>query len=185
MIDMWEKIWELEGDRLFRSITTFPSTEDWGVCLVLFIGYGAIALPWGLWTGLLKLEWVTSWRSIFSTMLVTLIFPSLIEESLFRVMLLPHPEENLSTDTIVLWSAVSLVIFILAHHLNALWVLKSRRNTFWDFSFLALAGLLGLVCTFAYLYSGSFWLPVILHWLVVLIWLLCFGGDRRMSLATK
>lgn len=168
------------GDRLIQSFTTLPDLTAWEVCLALFVGYGAIALPVGRWSGLLTLEWVTSWTTVLTTAVVTLVFPSLVEEILFRVLLLPHPAEQASLGAIALWSLGSLVIFVAAHPLNALLVMTSRRNTFWDPWFLLLAALLGGICTVTYIQSGSLWLPVFLHWLIVMIWLLCLGGDRRM-----
>ena len=175
--------WTMLGDRLIRAASTIPDFNAWLVCLVLFAVYGAIALPIGFWTGLLQREWVTSWTSIVMTVAIAFIFPSLIEESLFRVLLLPHPIEQQSLGAIALWSVGSLIVFILAHPLNALLVLTSRRETFFDSAFLTLAGLLGIVCTLTYLHSGSLWPPVALHWLIVVIWLLCLGGSRRMSSA--
>ncbi len=177
-------IWTVAIARLICAATTVPGADAWLGCLLLFIVYGAIALPVGFQTGLLKREQVTSWTTILITIGVTLVFPSLVEEIIFRALLLPHPSEHQSLGAIALWSGVSLVLFILAHPLNALWVMTSRRATFWDESFLTLAGLLGVVCTLTYLQSGSLWLPVLLHWVVVVIWLLALGGDRRMSAVT-
>ncbi|MEM9447219.1 MAG: CPBP family glutamic-type intramembrane protease [Cyanobacteria bacterium P01_E01_bin.6] len=174
-------IWTVLSDRLIRAITTIPSIQDWLVCLLLLIIYGAIAFPVGFLTGFLRIEWVTSWKSILINMLVALIFPSIIEEVLFRALPLPHPTSQASLEAIALWSIGSLIIFILAHPLNALLVLTSRRETFFNGVFLTLAGLLGIVCTLTYLQSGSLWPPVTLHWAIVVIWLLCLGGDRRMT----
>ena len=42
--------------------------------------------------------------------------------------------------------------------------------------FLGLTGLLGLTCAIVYLLTGSIWTIAILHWIVVVIWLLGFNG---------
>lgn len=169
------------GDRLVTAATTVPPLHDWVVSLILLGLYAALAFPIGFHTRLLHWEPVTSWSTILLSTLIALIFPSLFEEALFRVLLLPHPSEGAAMGAIALWSGISLVLFILAHPLNGLLVMTSRRSTFFDSTFLTLAGLLGGVCTLSYLQSGSLWPPVVLHWVVVVIWLLCLGGDRRMS----
>lgn len=174
-------VWTVISDRLVQAATTWPDVHAWGLGLVLFIGYGSIALPLGFWSGLLILEWVPSWITILTTVAVTFFFPSLVEELLFRVLLLPHPTEHQPVGAIALWGLGSLLLFVLAHPLNAWLVMKSRRATFWDPWFLVLAALLGGACTLTYLHSGSLWTPVLLHWIVVIVWLLGFGGDRRMS----
>ncbi|MEL6221690.1 MAG: CPBP family glutamic-type intramembrane protease [Cyanobacteria bacterium J06627_8] len=174
-------MWTVLSDRLIRSIITIPTPTDWFICLVLLIIYGAIALPIGFWTTLLTVEWVTSWKRMVTHLSVALIFPSILEELVFRVLLLPHPSTSTSLEAIAFWSLGSLLIFISAHPLNAWLVMTSRRGTFYNPTFLALAGLLGIGCTLAYLTSGSLWPPVILHWVIVVLWLLCLGGDRRMT----
>jgi predicted Abi (CAAX) family protease len=47
--------------------------------------------------------------------------------------------------------------------------------------FLIGAALIGIICTLSYIRSGSIWLPVILHWLTVAVWLLAFGGLKKFS----
>jgi predicted Abi (CAAX) family protease len=42
--------------------------------------------------------------------------------------------------------------------------------------------LLGLICTIAYWQSGSWWVPVAMHWLVVFVWLMFFGGYGQLGL---
>jgi predicted Abi (CAAX) family protease len=175
-------MWTVLSDRLIHAVTTIPSQTDWLVCFGVLVIYGAIALPLGFWTHLLRIEWVTSWKSWALTTVVALIFPSMIEEVIFRVLPLPLPTDT-SVEAIALWSVGSLILFILAHPLNARLVMTARRATFYDPTFLTLAGLLGAACTLTYLQSGSLWTPVVLHWVIVVIWLLCLGGDRRMSSA--
>jgi predicted Abi (CAAX) family protease len=181
VFEIADYIWSIGSDRLVQAFTTLPDIHSWVVCLLLFVGYGAIALPIGFLGHLLRIEWVSSWATILMTTVVTLIFPSLVEEIVFRVLLLPHPIEHPAPKTIIVWSIVSLILFVIAHPLNAWLVMKSRRSTFWDPWFLVLATLLGGICTLSYIQSGSLWLPVMLHWVIVLMWLLCLGGDRRMS----
>lgn len=178
--NVWQNLVGLLSDRLVSATLTVPSITDWSICLVILAAYAAIALPLGFRSGLLQREWVTNPLTIGMSSLVALIFPSIFEEVIFRVLLLPHPSAAASLGAIALWSSLGLGLFIAAHPLNAWLIMTSRRETFYNPTFLALAGLLGLACTVTYLQSGSAWTAVGLHWVVVMVWLLVLGGDRRM-----
>ena len=106
--------------------------------------------------------------------------PALIEELVFRVLLLPRTTENLPIGLVWFWVGISLVLFIVYHPLNAISFFPSGRDTFFNLIFLTLAGLLGFVCSLAYLQSGSLWTPVFIHWLVVAVWLLLLGGYGKL-----
>jgi predicted Abi (CAAX) family protease len=72
-------------------------------------------------------------------------------------------------------------LFVAWHPLaGRLWYPRGRR-LFDDRRFLLLAGLLGLTCVMAYQLTGSIWPPVLIHWLVVLIWLETLGGRRWLG----
>lgn len=169
------------GDRLYQAATTFPTVQAGWIWLGLAGVYGAIALPIGFWTGLFCWERVKKTQTITTAILTALFFPAVVEEIIFRVWLLPNPHSPISGSNLTIWAIVSLAIFIISHPLNARFVLRSRRETFYNPSFLSLAGLLGLACTVTYWQSASLWPPVLLHWLLVVIWLLFLGGERRMA----
>jgi predicted Abi (CAAX) family protease len=79
------------------------------------------------------------------------------------------------------WGALSLGLFVAYHPLaGRLWYPQGRR-LFEDGRFLLLTSLLGLVCVIAYQVTGSLWPPVLIHWLVVVIWLELLGGRRRLT----
>ena len=112
---------------------------------------------------------------------ITFVLPALAEELLFRVLLLPHPQEHASDAGRWLWGTLALGLFVASHPLEALISSSARRGTFTDPVFLLLAGLLGLVCTIAYLESGSLWPPVVIHWSAASAWLLVLGGHGKLS----
>jgi predicted Abi (CAAX) family protease len=163
--------------KLYRAVLTLPQGTDWGLGLVLLLGYALIALLWGQRSALLRWQPVTSPQTIAITLGIALIVPALMEETLFRVLLLPDPNHAYFYG----WAVGGLMLFILAHPLNALLFFPHRKETFFNPHFLALAGLLGLICTIAYQQSESLWLPVLLHWIPVGLWLLLWGGLERMS----
>lgn len=46
--------------------------------------------------------------------------------------------------------------------------------------FLLSAALLGVACTVAYLHTGSLWVPVVIHWIIVAVWLVLLGGYKKL-----
>lgn len=167
--------------RWIEAATTIPSPSNWLQASLWLLGYGAVVIPLGWRTGLLSWEPVTHWRIVLSAGAIAFWVPALLEESIFRVLLLPRPAAEISGLELMGWLTLSLVLFVAAHPINGLLYLKAARPTFFDPLFLIFAGLLGFVCTATYWQSQSLWVPVLLHWIVVLLWLLGLGGLRRTS----
>jgi predicted Abi (CAAX) family protease len=162
--------------RLIPAFLRLPSTEAWLYSAVLLFVYTLISLPIGIKLGFLKVEILSSWKTAVRVLLVAFIAPSLVEEIFFRVLLLPNSTEVVSPAVRWFFVCLSLVIFVGYHPLNVL----AGCGTFRNPVFLFLAALLGIICTSAYLQSGSLWPPVILHWLIVVVWLLVLGGYRKV-----
>lgn len=171
-----------------RLIESFriPQLQDWGIALAALSIYGAIAWRLGHWWRFFKptnpfddlnLTSATLTRSL----LRLLILPALLEELIFRVLLLPHPTEAVQSHTLGIWLAISLGLFVIYHPLNALTLYPAGNPTFLRPAFLALAGLLGLTCSLVYLQTGSLWLPTLIHWIVVGAWVFGLGGYQRLQ----
>jgi predicted Abi (CAAX) family protease len=149
---------------------------------LLLGAYAAIALPLGRRSGFLP----ATWSEVRPTVLLRrapalLLSPALVEETLFRAALLPHPLEGLGAADTVAWGALSVGLFVAWHPLaGRLWYRRGRR-LFDDGRFLLLAALLGLTCVIAYQLTGSIAAPVLIHWLVVLVWLELLGGRRWLD----
>ena len=163
-----------------------PQLQDWGIALAALSIYGAIAWHLGHWWRFFKptnpfddlnLTSATLTRSL----LRLLILPALLEELIFRVLLLPHPTEAVQSHTLGIWLAISLGLFVIYHPLNALTLYPAGNPTFLKPAFLALAGLLGLTCSLVYLQTGSLWLPTLIHWIVVGAWVFGLGGYQRLQ----
>jgi predicted Abi (CAAX) family protease len=162
---------------------TLPNLGGWLATFGLLGGYSLAAVPLGLKSGFLTFDRqfgnldLPLGKNIRS--IVHLLFlPAIFEEILFRLLLIPHPIETAISSDIYLRSAISLGLFIIYHPLNALTFYKVGHPTFMDWRFLTLTGLLGFVCSIAYLLTGSIWTAVLIHWIVVVVWLKVFGGDR-------
>jgi predicted Abi (CAAX) family protease len=169
--------------RLWAGIVTLPTMSGWLWGFGLLIGYGIIACIFGFRSKFLSIDYrldKSNWQNLLSLGHLFLM-PALVEEILFRLLLIPHPIETpTSTDT-WLWSIISLILFIIYHPLNALTLYPQGKPTFMDWRFLTLAALLGIVCTSIYSMSGSIWLSVLIHWVAVWCWLKLFGGERCLS----
>lgn len=164
--------------RLSRAIATVPDLGDRGVVMIA-IAYTFFTLVFGLISGFLKWNPCRANRVIVRVVVTSLFAPAILEELAFRVLLLPYPSNYLSMSNLR-WSIFSLLLFVIYHPVNALTFFPQGKETFFEPVFLALAAILGITCTIAYDRSGSLWLPVLIHWLAVVLWLLCFDGLQRL-----
>lgn len=172
--------------RLVEATTTFPTSTGWLISGVILILYGLIALVWGVKTGFLPSRPPFSSQSLSTQLRLwvgSLIMPALVEELLFRSLIIPHPQEGVYWLTLLLWIGVSLLLFVVYHPLNARTFYPAGNPTFFDPTFLALATLLGIACTCTYSLTGSIWPGTLIHWLVVAIWLLYLGGLERLRIS--
>ncbi|MDZ7955999.1 MAG: CPBP family glutamic-type intramembrane protease [Nostoc sp. DedQUE09] len=159
-----------------------PRFKDWLVVAVLLIIYSIVALPYGWKFGFLQIElWSANWIDKCLLILRCLFSPAIVEELFFRVFLLPHPSEITNWLQWSLWAIVSLLLFVLYHPLNAKTFFKAGITTFFDRVFLVLAAFLGIICTVAYTLTGSLFAIVLIHWIVVVVWLIVFGGIRKLD----
>lgn len=160
---------------LLTALQTIPTGEHWLLGAILLIIYGAIALIWGFRSDFLQFRLLQSPSKIGQIIVTSFFAPALIEEIVFRVLLLPQPTQNLKQLPVIAVT-INLLIFVVYHPLNALTFFPRGRKIFFEETFLSLASLLGLICIVAYWLSSSLWLPVILHWIVVVTWLIGLGG---------
>lgn len=149
--------------------------RGWRRSLALFAGFATLALAIGLGGGLFRLELLHS-DLLYLLPVILFVFPSFLEESVFRGILIPLDTAGQGRAVIVRRVAVSSVVFVLWHPLNAMTINPGARELFLDPLFLLLALLLGISCGLAYIYSRSLWVPVIMHWLTVLVWVSLLGG---------
>jgi predicted Abi (CAAX) family protease len=169
--------------RLLFSFTTLFNVEQLKRIFLPLLGLIALLLIIGFNTGFLKVRIISkTWVEIIKITMTSLIFPSLSEEIFFRVLFLPHPSENPSKKSQIFWGFISVIIFIIYHPFQGMTWNSSGYNVFINPIFLSLAGLLGVVFTIAYLETGSILLPVIIHWLAVVIWLVMLDGFSKFVL---
>ena len=182
--------WTLPGTNiaivtiLFNRIlgaVNLPTLEHWSVALRALLIYGAIALPIGFSQRFLQFKPWRASRWHYLLLAVRLFFmPALIEEFIFRVLLLPYPRAGITGQQWLLWAIFSLILFIAYHPLNAKTFYKPGNPTFFNPVFLTLTGFLGIACTVTYFLTSSLVLITLLHWVVTTAWLIFFGGMEKL-----
>jgi predicted Abi (CAAX) family protease len=169
--------------RLADALFTGPGVRGLALGLALLGGLAALVLPAGLRSGFLRpTPWPPPGR-LLRRGLGLVFMPALVEEVLFRVLLLPQPGEGTSPGSLLAWSSLGLGLFVAYHPLAGRFWYPPGRRLFRQARFLLPCTLLGVICTVAYLVSGSLWLPVLLHAAVVITWLERLGGRELLAAA--
>ena len=146
---------------------------------ILVPAYACASLAIGFHAGLFSVG------IIDSPMLIVLpftlfIFPSLLEEVLFRGILIPNNAATHSKKRIIVYIAVSTAAFVLWHPANALTINPTAAPVFLNPAFLLIVALLGITCSISYIFSRSLWTPIIIHWLTVVGWVIFLGGRNKL-----
>jgi uncharacterized protein len=170
----------------FRGIktafTTFPTAREWRWCGAVATAFIAATLGLGFATGFIHLTApVFSGTKLFLFGAVILLRPCLLEELVYRALLVPHRDEQGTSKSTFIQSAVALVIFIAAHPLNGRFFRPQAYDAFGHPVFLLSAGMLGLVCTLTYRKTGSIYPAVIIHWLTVFAWIPFLSGKTWLD----
>ena len=106
--------------------------------------------------------------------------PALVEEVVFRAVLLPRDAGSMTRSRLLLVAGAALAVYVASHPLNA-WLFRPQvLSLFASPAYLVLATLLGATCTAAYLISRSIWPSVAIHWLTVIAWLWFLGGQALL-----
>jgi predicted Abi (CAAX) family protease len=158
-----------------------PNLRDWSITLGILLVYGVFATAIGFSQGLLQIKpWSASKNQYFRLAGRAFFLPALLEEWVFRVLLLPYPRAGVTGPMWTTWAIVSLALFIGYHAIVARTVAQQRASTLLHPIFLTLTGCLGVACTLTYWLTGSLLLITLIHWVVVVVWLILFGGMEKL-----
>jgi predicted Abi (CAAX) family protease len=165
-------------NNVWAGLKSSPRANS-GRVWIFFAIYAALAGVIGFSSGLLT--WQVAEAELFVFLPLTLlIFPALLEEIFFRGILIPRNIRERGPNQIAFFSLLSAVLFVLWHPLNALTINPTAKIFFLNPLFLVIVFLLGLSCSLGYIYSRSLWVPVIMHWLTVMVWVLLLGGRNLL-----
>lgn len=162
------------SDNLLRGIMTSPfhaplrawSLVPFFVLSALLLGLGPGPLRWDP----VLLEWTPL---IILRLLVT---PTIIEEVVYRGLLIPREIRQRGATWVALAIGWSTVPYVVSHPLSALTLNPETSDYFLDPAFLVIITLLGVTCGHSYAVSRSLWCPIVIHWVTVLAWIFLFGG---------
>lgn len=150
--------------RLRDALFTVPTWKDWKEAIALLFFFALIYIPIGFDLGFLKFQSESNWFTILGVLFSAFWMPGVNEELIFRALLIPRTGSRK-------WAIVFSWLSFLLYHLHPFVPTFFRTP-----AFLIGAGLVGIVCTISYLRSRSIWTAIVIHWSIVVVWLLIFGG---------
>lgn len=161
---------------------TVPTRAAWGRCALIYVAFLACALPIGVVSGLIHVAIAPlPWPAMLVVAGTLLVHPALTEEIVFRALLLPRRPSAVGRPQLAIAIVGALGLYVAAHPVNAHVFWPAALGVLANPWYLALAALLGLACTAAYLVSGSIWPPVAVHWVTVVLWILVLGGEKLLG----
>lgn len=149
------------------------------ITLLPFPIYLLCASGIGIYSGLSHFG-ILNDRMVFFLPVTLFFFPSFLEEAFFRGLLIPNGAIKYGIKRILLYLTMSTVLFVLWHPLNALTINPAAVSFFLNPYFLLITTLLGLTCGISYILSRSLWIPIAIHWLTVVVWVIFLGGRNKI-----
>jgi len=165
-------------DNLLRGLKVSPFKAPLKSLIPVPI-YVCASLAIGFYTELFSVDIVDYPMSLVLPFTL-FVFPSLLEEALFRGILIPNDAANHSRTSVVLCISLSTFAFVMWHPLNALTINKAAMIFFLNPVFLLITALLGITCSISYVISRSLWMPIIIHWFTVIAWVMFLGGRNKI-----
>jgi predicted Abi (CAAX) family protease len=163
------------------ALTTIPDWRTWRNCGLVYGLFLICALPVGLRSGLVRAETASLTRhELVGSGLLLFVHPALVEELVFRGLLIPRDGRLWPRGRLMLVAGTALVLYVASHPINALLFRPQVLGLFGSTPYLVLATLLGLTCTATYLISRSIWPPVAIHWATVVTWIWLLGGQSLL-----
>ncbi|MDZ7750947.1 MAG: CPBP family glutamic-type intramembrane protease [Gammaproteobacteria bacterium] len=170
------------GDYLRRNLWAGLKTPPRDIppwLWLLIAGYAVAAVGLGLGIGLLEFGLLDDRRAAILPFTL-LVFPSLLEEALFRGLVIPRDVLARGRGTAAAYAVLSTTLFVSWHPLNAATINPGAAGLFFDPGFLAITALLGITCAVAYIRTRSLWAPILIHWTTVVAWVLFLGGRNLL-----
>ena len=159
------------------ALTTIPDWQTWRACGLVYGLFLIGALPTGLASGLIRPATASLTPiELMGSGLLLFLQPALIEEIVFRGLLLPRDARSWPPQRLIPVAGAALVVYVVSHPINAMLFRPRVLSLFESTPYLLLTTLLGVTCTVTYLMSRSIWPSVAIHWLTVVTWIWLLGG---------
>lgn len=160
-----------------KSFFRIPSKQDLLFSTTVICIYALCALLFGFMTKLFQFSlFKGDLKTLIALPFILMFIPSIPEELFFRGILLPHRQEKSSPLIKKIWIVSSILLFVLWHPFAALTTYTNVQELFTDIRFITIVTMLAIACTITYLKIHSIWIPIFIHWLTVLVWMLFLGG---------
>ena len=167
---------------LRAALTSLPTIGGWRCFLLYYLAFVLCALLFGFGSGLLRWEPVqASPGAICPFALALLVRPALVEEIVFRGLLLPREHKTIPRGRMLTICSAALCLFVASHIVNGLFFRHSAVALFTDPRFLLIAAMMGAMCIASYLTTVSLWPGIAGHWLTVATWVLLLGGRSLLG----
>ena len=168
---------------LRAALTTLPDARTWLACALAYALFLFVAATIGVASGLLRVD-VSHATAGGALRIAALLFiqPALLEEIVFRGLLLPRDVRSMRRSHAAVVGSLALAAYVASHPLNA-WLFRPQvLSLFSSHTYLVLTTLLGFTCTTTYWISRSLWPSVFIHWVTVVVWIGLLGGRALLHL---
>jgi len=156
------------------GLSRSPNVFRWKIAIP-FLLFASTSYLYGSFFDLFNIGFLSS--SLMCVLPITLfVFPSLLEEIVFRGLLIPQNIDKKAGFEKALYLLISTLLFVLWHPFNAFTMNTGAQGVFFNPHFLFIVTLLGLTCGYTYMHSKSLWVPVLIHWTTVVVWVFLLGG---------
>tara|TARA_R110001606_G_scaffold212905_1_gene360709 strand:+ start:4147 stop:4653 length:507 start_codon:yes stop_codon:yes gene_type:complete len=156
----------------WRALQTWPDAGRWMAAMGIALPTAAIIALAGFLGGWLRLDPVGTIPSALVAAIMLFFVPALAEELVFRGILLSW----FATFSQRWGNWLSAILFMLWHPFQALTFGPPWSAIFLQPSFLFATFILGIILTHIRIVTQSLWPVVAIHWILVLVWKLFFGG---------
>lgn len=158
--------------RTWTAFRRWPNAPQWREAALVIAATGAIVLAIASIGGFARwapMPFGTDWLRIAA---IVFVLPALVEEFLFRGLLMPVP--GIASMRIGMWLSIGL--FVVWHPLLAWLFGPPWASLFLEPAFLAAALVLAIGLTHVRIVTSSLWPAILGHWLIVAAWKLLFAG---------
>jgi predicted Abi (CAAX) family protease len=156
----------------WRALQIWPAASRWKAVSGIALPATAIIALSGYLGGWLRFDPVVDLPSALIAAFILFFIPALAEELIFRGVLLSW----FASFSQRLGNWLSISLFVLWHPFQVLTFGPPWSAIFLQPSFLFATFILAIVLTHIRIVSQSLWPVILIHWLLVVVWKLLFGG---------
>ncbi len=156
----------------WAAVKFWPAASQWKTAVLFAAPTALIIAVAGAIGGWLSFSPVNDAQTALLALAILFVVPAFLEEIIFRGILLSW----FATFSQRWGNWLSIFLFVLWHPFQALTFGAPWSAIFLQPSFLFATFILGIVLTHIRIVSQSLWPVIVIHWLLVVVWKLLFGG---------